>query len=189
MAKRSRQQLGNVPVTMICVNAVTETTISGCFGEGALADSVPLRTASGEFYNGGFAEKLPFTGFYDLVMKLDAVFDYFSFPQRGTQLRTAGKPGPAARFAQMKEDVLPRLTQQWNERVMQNGWGRCATFSVHVYARQNSSWQGRVRWLEGKREENFRSMLELMCFLESVLDIEERSLRIEETGRHGGTKE
>ena len=71
MAKRSRQQLGNVPVTMICVNAVTETTISGCFGEGALADSVPLRTASGEFYNGGFAEKLPFTGFYDLVMKLD----------------------------------------------------------------------------------------------------------------------
>ena len=153
MAKRSRQQLGNVPVTMICVNAVTETTISGCFGEGAL------------------------------------VFDYFSFPQRGTQLRTAGKPGPAARFAQMKEDVLPRLTQQWNERVMQNGWGRCATFSVHVYARQNSSWQGRVRWLEGKREENFRSVLELMCFLESVLDIEERSLRIEETGRHGGTKE
>ena len=161
MAKRSRQQLGNVPVTIICVNAVTETTISGCLGEGALADSVPLRTASGEFYNGGFVEKLPFTG----------------------------KPGPAARYTRMKEEILPKLTQQWNERVMQKGWGRCATFSVHVCARQNSSWQGRVRWLEGKREESFRSVLELMGFMESVLDIEEQSLRIKGTEGLGGTEE
>ena len=189
MAKRSRQQLGNVPVTIICVNAVTETTISGCLGEGALADSVPLRTASGEFYNGGFVEKLPFTGFYDLIMKLDTVFDYFQFPQRGTELRTAGKPGPAARYTRMKDEILPKLTQQWNERVMQKGWGRCATFSVHVCARQNSSWQGRVRWLDGKREESFRSVLELMGFMESVLDIEEQSLRIKGTEGLGGTEE
>ena len=71
----------------------------------------------------------------------------------------------------MKEDVLPRLAQQWNERVMQNGWGRCATFSVHVYARQNSSWQGTVRWLEAKEERKFRSVLELSYLLESALDL------------------
>ena len=171
MAKRSRQQLGNVPVTMICVNAVTETTISGCFGEGALADSVPLRTASGEFYNGGFAEKLPFTGFYDLVMKLDVLLDHLAFPQRDTALRSFGKNG-IRRYHQMKEDLLPRLEQPWNERVMQEGWGSCATFSVHVYARQNSSWQGTVRWLEAKEERKFRSVLELSYLLESALDLE-----------------
>ena len=167
-----RQYSGNIPVTIVNVNTISECVVRRRSGSGGLTEAVPLRIVQGELHNGCFAEKIPFTGFHDLVMKLDAVFDYFSFPQRGTQLRTAGKPGPAARFVQMKEDVLPRLTQQWNERVMQEGWGSCATFSVHVYARQNSSWQGTVRWLEAKEERKFRSVLELSYLLESALDLE-----------------
>ena len=47
--------------------------------------------------------------------------------------------------------------------------GRCATFAVRVLFRQNASWQGSVSWLEGSREESFRSALELAFLMDSAL--------------------
>ncbi len=166
-----RQYSGNIPVTVVSVNAVSECAVCRRSGGGGLAEAVPLRIVQGELHNGCFMEKIPFIGLYDLVMKLDALLDHLAFPQRDTALRSFGRDG-IRRYCRMKEDLLPRLEQPWNERVMQDGWGRCATFSVHVCARQNSSWQGSVRWLEAKEERKFRSVLELSYLLESALDLE-----------------
>ena len=165
-----RQYSGNIPVTIVNVNTISECVVRRRSGGGGLTEAVPLRIVQGELHNGCFAEKIPFTGFHDLVMKLDVLLDHLAFPQRDTALRSFGKNG-IRRYHQMKEDLLPRLEQPWNERVMQEGWGSCATFSVHVYARQNSSWQGTVRWLEAKEERKFRSVLELSYLLESALDL------------------
>ena len=44
-----------------------------------------------------------------------------------------------------------------------------ATFAVRVLFRQNASWQGEVTWLEGKREESFRSVLELILLMDGAL--------------------
>ena len=43
------------------------------------------------------------------------------------------------------------------------------SFAVRVLFRQNASWQGSVSWLEGSREESFRSALELAFLMDSAL--------------------
>lgn len=48
--------------------------------------------------------------------------------------------------------------------------GQIATFSLRIRYRQNSSWQGSLNWMEGKREESFRSVLEMLLLIDSALD-------------------
>ena len=44
-----------------------------------------------------------------------------------------------------------------------------ATFKLSILFRQNSSWQGSVLWLEEDSEAQFRSALELVKLIDSVL--------------------
>ena len=50
--------------------------------------------------------------------------------------------------------------------------GETATFSVRILFRRNASWQGTVNWLEGDRQENFRSVLELLLLMDSALNVD-----------------
>ena len=47
--------------------------------------------------------------------------------------------------------------------------GECETFLLRVLFRQNASWQGRITWLEGNEEKNFRSALELLKMMDNAL--------------------
>ena len=178
------QHTGNLPVTTVCIHTVTDCVMNS---KGLLSEGIPVRMIEGELCNGCFSERIPFYGFHDLVMKLEAVYDALDFPQRGTEARGFGEGG-IARYARMKETVLPRLGQEWDGRVMQGGRGKRATFSVHTYARQNGSWQGVAKWLEGKETSSFRSVLELCHLMESALDREMMGTRDRETQEHGGTE-
>lgn len=42
------------------------------------------------------------------------------------------------------------------------------TLELDILFRQNYSWQGRLRWLEGRKEAVFRSVLELMILIETI---------------------
>ena len=42
-------------------------------------------------------------------------------------------------------------------------------FLISIQYRQNASWQGALSWIEGGREENFRSVLELLLLIDSAL--------------------
>lgn len=46
--------------------------------------------------------------------------------------------------------------------------GQKATFIVEIKYRENSTWQGSVNWVEGDREEHFRSALELLRLMDNV---------------------
>ena len=48
--------------------------------------------------------------------------------------------------------------------------GKLGTFALRVLFRQNASWQGSVTWLEGRKEEKFRSALELFHLMGSALN-------------------
>ena len=50
--------------------------------------------------------------------------------------------------------------------------GQLATFSLKILFRQNASWQGSVFWHEGRQEERFRSVLELLLLINSALSLE-----------------
>ncbi len=48
--------------------------------------------------------------------------------------------------------------------------GDLGSFIIRVQHRQNSSWQGRVTWMEKDQTMNFRSVLELIKLIESAID-------------------
>ena len=46
---------------------------------------------------------------------------------------------------------------------------RKQTFVVQVIDTQNATWQGTVTWLDGKHQQNFRSLLELVKLMDSAV--------------------
>ena len=49
------------------------------------------------------------------------------------------------------------------------------TFIVDIYETQNRSWQGKLRWIQGQRALSFRSVLELLCLIDSVIGEDEKN--------------
>ena len=48
--------------------------------------------------------------------------------------------------------------------------GDIGTFIVRVQHRQNSSWQGRITWMENDKTIQFRSVWEMIKLIESAVD-------------------
>lgn len=51
--------------------------------------------------------------------------------------------------------------------------GAAATFELSILFRQHSSWQGSIVWKEKKREQSFRSVLELLILMDSALRVQQ----------------
>ncbi len=49
------------------------------------------------------------------------------------------------------------------------------TFIIRVQHRQNASWQGSVQWVEGGKEQHFRSALELIKLMDEALEKAEQN--------------
>jgi hypothetical protein len=47
------------------------------------------------------------------------------------------------------------------------------SFLVKIQYRQNTSWQGTIQWLEGKKSKHFRSFLEMMMLIHGALTASE----------------
>ena len=107
----------------------------------------------GRLYNPYFSTGSSFQSLMEFLRRMEELLDEMQFPQ------SFGDP------PQRKAASPP--VQEVQE-------GKCATFSVRVLFRQNASWQGSVTWLEGRREESFRSALELVLLMDSAL-LEEKS--------------
>lgn len=48
------------------------------------------------------------------------------------------------------------------------------TFIVEIYETQNRSWQGRLRWIQGQKAKSFRSVMELLCLIDSAIGQDEK---------------
>ena len=117
-------------------------------------DSYEKSVPEGRFYNQYCSEGVPFYGVIDLIKKMETMLDQMNFPQSFSAVRS---------FA---EKPTINLTKQNHEAFNK---GKVATFSIRVLFRQNTSWQGSISWLEGKREETFRSVLELLLLMDSAM--------------------
>lgn len=58
--------------------------------------------------------------------------------------------------------------------------GELGTFVVRVQHRQNSSWQGRVTWMEKDRTLYFRSTWELLKLIASAVELPGEDAKAEE---------
>lgn len=116
-------------------------------------DSCTDGVLSGRFYNPFQPEGRAFHGLSQFLIEMDRVLDDMDFPRAANQLRLFSKDPPT-------EVVLPEAMEKT---------GRQATFAIRILFRQNASWQGSVKWLEGKQEQSFRSALELIFLMNSAL--------------------
>ena len=62
------------------------------------------------------------------------------------------------------------------------GLNTVETFIINVKCRQNHTWQGTVKWIEGQKEVPFRSALELIKLIDSAMEVadEEDNDNVEE---------
>ena len=112
-------------------------------------NQVPVGRISNLFY----PDEIHFHGVMDFIKKMETMLDQMNFPQAFSSVRTFAK-APAMDARTSHDGKVSK--------------GAIATFSLRVLFRQNTSWQGSVAWVEGKREESFRSVLELLLLLDSA---------------------
>ena len=116
-------------------------------------DSYEHAVPTGRFYTPYLSEGVRFESLMDLLQKIENVLDGMDFPQAFTITRSFA-PARVLEAAPVAD---------------RSPCGALATFSLKVLFRQNSSWQGSLTWLEGRMEEGFRSVLELLFLMNSAL--------------------
>ena len=100
-----------------------------------------------------------FRSLSQFLMKMECLLEEKQEPQAYTAKRTFS--------SMLLSDDGASCTAQFHK-------GAKATFELKVLFRQHSSWQGIIVWKERKTEQSFRSVLELICLLDSALrDLEE----------------
>lgn len=49
------------------------------------------------------------------------------------------------------------------------------TFIIEVIDTQQESWQGSIEWVQGQKKEAFRSVIEMLRLMDSVMEQEEET--------------
>ena len=108
----------------------------------------------GRFYNQYHPDGVHFRGVMDFLKKMQQILERTKLPQAASEVRTF-------RNTPVTETRAPEGIRSHE--------GACGTFSVRILFLQNASWQGSISWLEGYREESFRSVLEMLLLIDSAL--------------------
>jgi len=110
----------------------------------------------GILYNPFYESPQYFDNLAQCLFMMEWVMDSLDFPQRGKENRVFSQEelkGTWRRRATPQEERLPAM----------------ATFQIMVLFRQNASWQGNLAWRERELDAPFRSVLELICLIDSAL--------------------
>ena len=117
-------------------------------------DSYENGVFCGRFYNPYVKEGQQFHSLVDFLLKMEKTLDEIHFPQSFTAVRNFA---PRPEFQQNRPPEPERQV------------GKAATFMLRVLFRQNASWQGSLLWTEGRQEQSFRSVLELILLMDNAL--------------------
>ncbi len=117
-------------------------------------DGYENKALSGRFYNPYCEAGESFESLTQMLLKIDDMLNEMRLPQSFTAVRTFAPGG-----GDLSKNIPAVAAHE----------GKLATFAVRILFRQNASWQGSVTWLEGNREESFRSVLELIFLMDSAL--------------------
>ena len=120
-------------------------------------DSYIHGVMTGSFFNAGTGKREEFESVVEFILKMQKVLEELKTPQSFNEMRHFM---PSATI-----ELSPSTDEEKHT-------GELATFSIRIIFRQNASWQGSVMWLEGKQEESFRSVLELIILMHSALTSE-----------------
>ena len=119
---------------------------------------------SGVFYHSYSTEAVPFSGIGQMVLRMEKLDDYLRFPYPGTNSRTFGEEKKLTRLTEERKKIM-------SDNALLSKHGDIGTFIVRVQHRQNSSWQGRITWMEEDKTVQFRSVWEMIKLIESAVDL------------------
>ena len=126
-------------------------------------DRAAGRTFSGRFFHSYSTEPRRFSNLEQMLFQLEDLYNKLKFPYPSTNERlfVPGEPEPISHEKRSKimkdEDLLKQH-------------GDLGSFIIRVQHRQNSSWQGRITWMEKNQTVYFRSVWEMMKLIENALD-------------------
>lgn len=101
-----------------------------------------------------------FSNVIHMIELMENFFDKLSFPQAATKTRT---------FTKEKQTPIDGLKKIATPQAVMEPRGKVGTFAVGVKYRQNSSWQGDIKWMEEGCERRFISELEFLKFISNAL--------------------
>ena len=124
-------------------------------------DSYDHQVPAGRLFYPAREECGAFSSLTQLLLQMNACMDVENTPQAFHAVRTFF---PRTEFLAGEKDEKTLST------------GKLLTFTVLVLYRRNSSWQGKVTWMEQGATERFRSVLELIHLINSAAL--ERNMRL-----------
>ena len=141
----NRLYISSPNAVMLCVNRVEDLCIKGCYYTSYAREGTPIRNMS-EFC-------------YDL----ENFFDGLAYPRESTNIRT---------FKNCRTKTVNRekRVKIMKDEELLSKHGDLGTFLINVQHRQNSSWQGKITWVEKNESVNFRSVWEMVSLIGSALD-------------------
>lgn len=147
--------------------------LSGINLVSVLVDFKKEQDFSGRIINQYSEEELKFSSCMDMISRMDALYDDWGFPEASEKPRSFSSRRFAASL--VKEETEPKkrlvnLSKEMEARDITGEKGEVATFHILTEMRQHSSWQGKVFYVEGQHRAEFRSVLELLFFIDSALN-------------------
>lgn len=113
----------------------------------------------GRLYCGYYPEPVHFHGEYGMIKIMEELMDQIGYPQPSTIMRRYNGENTFRKY-----DVGRFFSGQ---EIMKEK-GRIATLVIYVQYRQNSTWQGEFFWAEKDQVQRFRSVLELLKFMDRI---------------------
>ena len=128
----------------------------------------------GKVYHGYRSSGIELSSYEELIHVMGRLFDDIQCPRMSIHDRSfVDRPVKMRRRRGRKEKVM-------TDNELLNKHGDIGTFIIRVQQRQNSTWQGRITWVEENKTIHFRSMLEMIKLIESGLASENPEMFDEE---------
>lgn len=142
-------------------------------------DSSDQHSLSGRFFHSYSQEAVCFSNLEQLLFEMEQLFNSLRFPFPANNERIFSVPAPKKNAGSRSAEPSDRARHYNNEiqeKIMNDDellshHGDLGSFIIRVQHRQNSSWQGRITWMEKNQTVYFRSVWEMMKLIESAIDM------------------
>lgn len=118
---------------------------------------------AGRLYHSYSTEAIPFASGDQMIFCMEELYNALNFPHPSTNERSFVPQQKTGTHYTERDRIM-------KDEALLSKHGDLGTFIVRVQHRQNSSWQGRITWMEQDKTIHFRSVWELIKLMESAVD-------------------
>ena len=118
---------------------------------------------AGRLFHSYRTDEIPFAGADEMVFHMEELYDALNFPFPGTNERIFAPVQKTGVHYTERDRIM-------KDETLLSKHGDLGTFISRVQHRQNSSWQGRITWMERDKTISFRSVWEMVKLIESAVD-------------------